>query len=490
MKRLALVLAVIVATLVVGLATRPVLAASVDAIVTLKDFNFEFITDTDIPDCADPQRPCATTDNPVGVAVDSRGDIKVGILGLSIFGPNGLPVPGQERPSTPIKTVTPEGRVSDFASLPLFTDLQPCRDARPGRDFILPAQPQLGLQEPTPFSTGFALHRSGDLYVGLPNCDPATHGIWRVKEDGSTEPFAQVPLSQLPKGLALTNGDFPLYVTDLHDFTHSRDADLTLRPDVPNCRVAPTAPCTLRIWRIDQNGQVSIWKESTLFYGSVDSPLLHPHGVNGIAVDKAGKNVYVTVTDHGRVIRIPVNKDGSAGDTEVIFESPIESPPDAGGNPLNQGLPRYWGMDGITIGPDGNFYIVIVRTDELVALPPDLPACTDSPPLPCNGNSILVLHQGHPLDGPTQLTFGRSMHDGKHSKAGKSLPALYITNASGRRTFFVNGARLFGEGDLLSGIGALISFGAISEQEAIDLQPRSSLVRVLLSTGTTGSGDD
>jgi hypothetical protein len=47
-----------------------------------------------------------------------------------------------------------------------------------------------------------------------------------------------------------------------------------------------------------------------------------------------------------------------------MFESPIDpqSP---------TGEPRYWGMDGITIGPDGNFYIVIVRTDELVALPPD-----------------------------------------------------------------------------------------------------------------------
>jgi len=323
------------------------------------------------------------------------------------------------------------------------------------------------------------LHQSGNLYVGLPNCDPATHGIWRVKKDGSAAPFAQVPLSQLPKGLALTNGDFPLYVTDLHDFTHSRDANLALRPNVPNCRVQA---CSQRIWRIDQNGQVSIWKESTLFYGSVDSPLLHPHGVNGIVVDKAGKNVYVTVTDWGRVIRIPINTGGSAGATEVIFESPLEPPPDAGGNPLNQGKPRYWGMDGITIGPDGNFYIVIVRRDELVALPPDLPACPDSPPLPCNGNSIQVLHQGHPLDGPTQLTFGKSKHDGKDDKAGKSLPPLYITNGSGARVFFFNGARLYGQGDLLTGIGVLISFGAISELQAIDLQPRPSLVRVLLST--------
>ena len=75
------------------------------------------------------------------------------------------------------------------------------------------------------------------------------------------------------------------------------------------------------------------------------------------------------------------------------------------------------------------------------------------------------------------------MHDGKDDKGGKPLPPLYITNASGRRVFFVNGARLFGEGDLIGGIEALIGFGAISAEEAIDLQPRPSLVRVLLGTG-------
>ena len=92
--------------------------------------------------------------------------------------------------------------------------------------------------------------------------------------------------------------------------------------------------CSLKIWRIDQSGAVSVWKESPLFYGSPDSPLLHPHGVNGIVVDDAGQNVYVTVTDYGRVIRIPINGNGSAGTPQVVFENV-----------------NYWGMDGITDGP-------------------------------------------------------------------------------------------------------------------------------------------
>jgi sugar lactone lactonase YvrE len=236
--------------------------------------------------------------------------------------------------------------------------------------------------------------------------------------------------------------------------------------------------CTLRIWRIDSNRTVRVWKESTLLYGDVNSPLLHPHGVNGIAVDKAGNAVYVTVTDFGRIIRIPIKRDGTAGEAEVIFESPIDDE-----NPLNAGKPRYWGMDGITIGPDGHLYIVIVRTDELVALPPD-------------GGSIQVLVQGHPLDGPTQLTFGKG-REGKADEDGKPLFPLYITNGSGRRVFFVNFARFLGQGNLLAGISQLItgvpSFNIppqITEMEAIGLQPRPSVVRVLLGMGDDGSDDE
>ncbi len=62
---------------------RPMLGAqsadpisNATAVVTVKDFDF-----------------FATGNNPVGVAVDPSGDLKVGILGLPIPGP---------RPSTPI----------------------------------------------------------------------------------------------------------------------------------------------------------------------------------------------------------------------------------------------------------------------------------------------------------------------------------------------------------------------------------------------------
>lgn len=92
MKKLVSNLFFVFATFVVGGGARPMLAAdpipNAKAVVTVKDFDF-----------------FATGNNPVGVAVDHNGDLKVGILGLPILGP---------RSSTPLYTVTPEGETSNF----------------------------------------------------------------------------------------------------------------------------------------------------------------------------------------------------------------------------------------------------------------------------------------------------------------------------------------------------------------------------------------
>jgi hypothetical protein len=127
MSRSILVLAAIVAILVMGLAERPILAQdsaapipSATAVVTVKDFPF----------APAPQ----IEENAVGLAVDPKGDILTGILFTG----------GVEK-------ITPAGKTSHFGSLQVApADLEPCREARPGRD---PGQ------EPTPFMTGFALHQ-------------------------------------------------------------------------------------------------------------------------------------------------------------------------------------------------------------------------------------------------------------------------------------------------------------------------------------------
>jgi hypothetical protein len=427
MKRLTLILAIIVATLAVGLTERSVLAASIPsatAVVTVKDFQF---TST-----------FSVTENAVGLEIDDKGDVLTGIL-----------FTGE------IQKITPEGKASHFAQLPVVNPVPPPP--------ICPLRPDPppAAQVRTAFMTGFARHKNGDLYVGLPTCDPATNGIWRVSPDGSqTELFASLPVEDLPRGLALTNAEFPLYVTNLHDF----------RPEKTraNCKAAlgtadPNDDCTLKVWRISSTGEVETWVESALFYGNPDSPLDHPHGVSGIVVDEAGQNVYTTVTDYGRVVRIPIENDGRAGNLEVVFETDLDKPAEQR---------ELFGIDGIKIGPDGNFYIVSIRTDQLIGIRP-------------GENTHTVIVAGHPLDGPTQLAFGkRRLSDGTRGKG--TLPPLYIASGTGRRAFFLGVIVSLGQGSILSGVEQFVEMGIITEAEAIALQPRPSVVRVLLSTETTG----
>jgi hypothetical protein len=90
-----------------------------------------------------------------------------------------------------------------------------------------------------------------------------------------------------------------------------------------------------------------------------------------------------------------------------------------------------------------------------------------------DGSSFRVLVQGHPLDGPTQLTFGK----GSAGPGKAALLPLYISNGSGARIFFYNVAFALGQGSLLNGITQLVNLGAQTAEGVIDLQPRPSVVR-------------
>jgi hypothetical protein len=151
-------------------------------------------------------------------------------------------------------------------------------------------------------------------------------------------------------------------------------------------------------------------------------------------------NVYVTVTDYGRVIRIPIEPDGGAGTLEIIFESDPDKPAEQR---------DLFGIDGIKVGPDGNFYIVVIRTDQLVAIRPG-----------ASTHSVIV--DGHPLDGPTQLVFGLD-------NGVEPLPPLYIANGAERRAFLLGIASSLGGGSLLNGVAQLVDTRVITEEQAIGI---------------------
>lgn len=129
------------------------------------------------------------------------------------------------------------------------------------------------------FLTGIARSADGTLYVGYATGSSDTHGVWRVSRDGRTERIAALPIDGIPNGMALDEHTGQLYIAD---------------------SVLGT------VWRVCVRGGTPVaWAARAS---------LQPAGflgANGVKVH--GHAVWVTNTDQGTVLRIPIGSDGSAG---------------------------------------------------------------------------------------------------------------------------------------------------------------------------------
>jgi len=145
---------------------------------------------------------------------------------------------------------------------------------------------------------GITTDVSGNVYVGVatmtPDAGPVpAPGVYKFPPDGGIGTlFSSAP------GMTFANGlDFigsTLYVADSTGAVYAIDtagnasvwsADPLLAPDLTACEGGPPAPI----------------------------------GANGIAHDS--NNVYVTNTNHGRIVKIPVLADGGAGTATTLVES-------------------------------------------------------------------------------------------------------------------------------------------------------------------------
>jgi sugar lactone lactonase YvrE len=127
------------------------------------------------------------------------------------------------------------------------------------------------------------------------------------------------------------------------------------------------------IYKIDPGGVATVWSQDPLLAPSMSAcggrvPL--PIGANGIVHD--ANNIYVTNTDYGRLLKIPVDANGSAGAPTVLKED----------------CATLVGADGLLIDPkDGSFIVALNVLDEIVRVAPD-------------GSSVTVLASGSPLANP------------------------------------------------------------------------------------------
>ncbi len=236
-----------------------------------------------------------------------------------------------------IRRLTPQGEATTFANLP-----------SPGENG---------------FMTGLAFDRSGDLYVAMASFDPETHGIWRVSQDGSVvKRFASLDTTGLPNGVDFDSGG-NLYVANSTGG---------------------------QVWKIDQQGNVAFWSADPLLQGIIPSvsPLGFPIGANGVALDAEENNLYVANFEFGRIVRIPVNPDGSAGNAQVFVEDKA----------------TLEGADGITFDNEGNLFVAVIAQDRLVAISPQ--------------GDIFTVAEGAPLQNPSDIKFG----------VGEEEKVAYITN--------------------------------------------------------------
>lgn len=228
---------------------------------------------------------------------------------------------------------------------------------------------------PTPagtFATGVKFGPDGALYVASGSFDPTLDvaAVWRVSPTtGDTTLVASLAAGGFPNDIAFDRRG-RLYVTD--SFLG-------------------------RIWRIDQQGNASVWLSHPALDGNPAAPVLqlHEFGANGITFDESKHTLYVSNLDFGAILTIPLTRDGSPGELEVAAQSPLLE-----------------GADGIAFDSSGTLFVAVNWQDRIAKVD--------------RAGNVETVVEGAPLDGPSGLAFGVRPCD-RHT--------LYISNFAVNRAF-------------------------------------------------------
>jgi sugar lactone lactonase YvrE len=118
--------------------------------------------------------------------------------------------------------------------------------------------------------------------------------------------------------------------------------------------VADSLQATVTRFKADGSNK-SVWSSSPLLAPGTTFPTL---GANGIAFDLTFCNVYVSNTSNHQIIRIPVDRDGSAGAPSVFVD----------GNSIDP--EALAGADGIAFDLVGNLYVAANQADQIQVVSP------------------------------------------------------------------------------------------------------------------------
>jgi sugar lactone lactonase YvrE len=167
----------------------------------------------------------------------------------------------------------------------------------------------------------------------------ASGGVWQFKKAGGTPTrIAGTEAIGFPNDLVVAD-DGTVYVASSAE---GKD---------------PSGAFLGAVWRVSKSGAVDKWFESTMLGGTGKSGLPAPIGANGIAF--RDHKVYVSVTEQGQILAIPVGGGGKPGKPTIVAKDPQ----------LN-------GIDGITFDPAGNLFAAIIQQSQIVRVDKDNYAVT------------------------------------------------------------------------------------------------------------------
>jgi sugar lactone lactonase YvrE len=221
-------------------------------------------------------------------------------------------------------------------------------------------------------------------------------GVYRVDRKGNAERLPGTERMILPNGFAFDDRG-TLYVTESFSMSAAGYGEGG-------------------IWRIPPRGAAELWVRDPLLtgIGLFGNP---PMGANGIAFYHG--DLFVTNTDKKLVLRIPVEKDGNAGEVEVWKQ--IEDVPES---PL-AGSPFPIMPDGLALDVHGNLYLTILTRNAVVRLMADtrkqqtIAVLGSTGPVP-----------SAPFDTPASLAFGTGAGEQQN---------LFVTNLGWMERFIPPG---------------------------------------------------
>lgn len=222
---------------------------------------------------------------------------------------------------------------------------------------------------------GLNVTPAGDLYVAM--AAGLDRGVWRLDPDGQIELLPGSDKIFFANGLAFDDRG-TLYVTE----------SVSLLSVTPQGK--PSGPGS--IWRIPRRGQARLWMRDEVLRGTgaMNQPVWI--GANGIAYRH--HHLYVTNTEKSTVMRIPIQKDGTAGLPVVWNLQPVPE------SPLSFPLRG----DGIALDARGNLYVAVLTKSAVVRINPHNMSQKTIAAFQSTAASV----PNAPLDFPASLCFGLS----------------------------------------------------------------------------------